>query len=328
MKVDIVVDQVAGDSGKGKVVHSLLASNPEYTHVCRTNAGNYCGHTIFHQKEKMVTHLIPAGVFWDKKSIICGGCVVNVASFFEELEYLEKRNIPASKLVKVAYNAHIVTSAHLEEENNETKIGTTKKGIGPCYRDKYARTGFRAEDVRELKPYLIDTYKEFYQSGVDPIILCEGAQGFYLDIDSSEYPYVTSSHCTSAGALLGNFSPLDVRNIIGCCKAYDTYVGNKGFQPEGEIFNQIAVIGNEVGATTGRKRQVNFLNLDNLIKSVCVNGCTELIVNKMDVLQKVNCWKMLVNWEIVDLQTENNFKTFLEKFVTCPIRYSYSAETI
>ena len=327
MKIDIVVDCCNGDSGKGKITHSLLG-NERYTHVIRTSGGSNAGHTIIHNGIKMITHLIPAGVFWGVKSVVGGGCVVNVKSFFEELEYLEKHNIPAHSLVKVAYNAHIVTDSHLEEENNETKIGTTKRGIGPAYRDKYARVGIRAESIPELKPYLIDTYDEFYKSSVDPIVLCEGAQGFYLDIDSKEYPYVTSSHCTTAGALLGNFSPLNVRNIYGCCKAYDTYVGSKSFQPAGEIYNKIADVGCEVGATTGRRRQVNFLNLDNLIKSVNVNGCTQLIVNKMDILQQVDCWKMLSGGHIIDCENEVNFKVYLEKFINCPVVYSYSPETI
>ena len=135
-------------------------------------------------------------------------------------------------------------------------------------------------------------YEEFYLANPDAKVLCEGAQGAELDIDQGDYPYVTSSHCTSAGACLNGFPPSSIRNVIGVAKAYETYVGTKKFQPENEVFNAIQEVGQEYGATTGRKRQCNWMNLPNLDKVIRMNGVTNLIFNKMDILETVGSWSV------------------------------------
>ena len=283
---DIVVDLQYGDCGKGKVTHHLCKTG-EYTHVIRYNGGCNAGHTIFHRGKKFVTHHIPAGVFFGIRSIIGPGCVVNVEQFFKEIEELKAGGIDTDGLVFIAKNAHIITQNHIEEETRETKIGTTKRGNGPAYRDKFARTGVRAEDVPELRPYLMDLYEELHERCGNPIILFEGAQGFGLDIDWGSYPYVTSSNCISAAALMNGVPPQTVRNIYGVAKSYETYVGSKKFQPAGEVFNKIQEEGQEYGATTGRVRQVNWMNLNFLQKAININGATHVVFNKMDVLENV-----------------------------------------
>ena len=283
---DIVVDLQYGDCGKGKVTHHLCRTG-EYTHVIRYNGGCNAGHTIFHQGKKFVTHHIPAGVFFGIRSIIGPGCVVNVEQFFKEIEELKEGGIDTDGLVFIAKNAHIITQNHIEEEARETKIGTTKRGNGPAYRDKFARTGVRAEDIPELRPYLMDLYEELHERYANPIILFEGAQGFGLDIDWGCYPYVTSSNCISAAALMNGVPPQTVRNVYGVAKSYETYVGSKKFQPAGEVFNKIQEEGQEYGATTGRARQVNWMNLNFLQKAININGATHVVFNKMDVLENV-----------------------------------------
>ena len=283
---DIVVDLQYGDCGKGKVTHHLCRTG-EYTHVIRYNGGCNAGHTIFHRGKKFITHHIPAGVFFGIRSIIGPGCVVNVERFFKEIKELKEGGIDTDGLVFIAKNAHIITQSHIEEEAKETKIGTTKRGNGPAYRDKFARTGLRAEDVPELRPYLIDLYEELHQRYANPIILFEGAQGFGLDIDWGSYPYVTSSNCISAAALMNGVPPQTVRNVYGVAKSYETYVGSKKFQPAGEVFNKIQKEGQEYGATTGRVRQVNWMNLNFLQKAININGATHVVFNKMDVLENV-----------------------------------------
>ena len=283
---DIVVDLQYGDCGKGKVTHHLCKTG-EYTHVIRYNGGCNAGHTIFHKGKKFITHHIPAGVFFGIRSIIGPGCVVNVEQFFKEIEELKQGGIDTDGLVFIAKNAHIITQNHIEEEARETKIGTTKRGNGPAYRDKFARTGVRAEDVPELRPYLMDLYEELHERCGNPIILFEGAQGFGLDIDWGSYPYVTSSNCISAAALMNGVPPQTVRNIYGVAKSYETYVGSKNFQPSGDVFTKIQEEGQEYGATTGRVRQVNWMNLNFLQKAININGATHVVFNKMDVLENV-----------------------------------------
>ena len=294
MIADIVIGLSYGDEGKGKVTHHLLKSG-EYSHCLRFNGGCNAGHTIYHNGKKFVTHHIPAGVFFGVKSIIGSGCVVNLEQFYSEIRELNDNGVETDGLIYIARNAHIITDEHLEEDNKDTAIGTTKRGNGPAYRDKYARLGQRAEACSRLVEdgFVIDLYEELYVRAIDPpTILCEGAQGFGLDIDWGDYPYVTSSHCTTAGALLNGIPPQAVRKVYGITKAYDTYVGSKDFHGKGRVFDLIQQVGNEFGATTGRSRQCNWLDIKMLDKAIKTNGVTDLIINKVDILREVGSWNL------------------------------------
>ena len=310
MIADIIVDLQYGDCGKGKVTHSLCNTD-QYTHVVRYNGGGNAGHTIYHNGKKFVTHHIPAGVFFGIKSIIGPGCVVNPQKFFEEIQNLEENGIKAKNLVKIAKNAHVITPEHLNFDEGDTRIGTTKRGNGPAYSDKYARTGIRAENVPELQPFLIDFLEEIHQD--DVIALFEGAQGFGLDIDWGDYPYVTSSHCTVAGAMLNGIPPKAVRNVWGVAKSYETYVGTKDFQGDDPIFEKICEIGQEYGATTGRKRQINWFNWELVEKAIKINGVTHLVVNKMDVLREVDVWKAFFGENLLEFDSEGHFQGFIHQ---------------
>ena len=290
--LDIIVDLQYGDSGKGKVAH-FLCQKKKYTHVIRYNSGGNAGHTIFHKSKKFITHQVPVGVFFGVKSIVGSGCALDPETFLEEIAGLEEGGITTKGKIFVAKNTHIVTAAHKDEDGKDTKVGTTRRGIGPAYRAKYDRTGLRAEQVAELRSYLIDLYEEFNVKNKKAVVLAEGAQGFGLDIDWGDYPYVTSSHCTAAGALLNGFPPQSVRDIWGVAKAYETYVGTKDFEPKGEkIFETIRTLGQEFGATTGRARQCNWLDIQLLEKAARMNGVTKLVINKIDVLNRAGVWKI------------------------------------
>ena len=311
MIADIIVGLQHGDCGKGKVTHHLCKKG-DYTHVVRYNGGCNAGHTIYHEGEKFVTHHIPAGVFFGVKSIIGPGCVLDVGQFFKEVgDLCLKLGPQVADLIKVAKNVHVITKDHLEEDGKDTKIGTTKRGNGPAYRDKYARVGIRAEKVKSLEPFLVDVYDELHNCEEEPVILFEGAQGFNLDVDWGDYPYVTSSHCTSASALLNGVPPQAVRDVWGVAKIYETYVGNKAFQPDDPIFESIQKIGEEFGATTGRPRQCNWLNWNSLEKAIRINGVNRLVFNKVDVLKEVQAWGMWQNDESRIFSSERKMKTWI-----------------
>lgn len=307
---DVIVDLQAGDTGKGKVAHSLLEGDIKYTHVIRYNGGGNAGHTIYHNGQKVVTHFIPCGVLYGIKSIIGLGCVVNVNKLFEEIDYLEKLGFDIKNNLYIDKRVHIVTDEHLNEDSTEHKIGTTKQGIGPTYRDKYFRVGIRAESVEQLKPYLFDLY-ELHTSKEEHTILFEGAQGFELDIDWGDYPYVTSSHCTIGSAILNGVPPKSIRKVFGIAKAYRTYVGAKNFEGDDLIFDKIRELGNEYGATTGRKRQVNWFNLDDIIKSININGVTDIIINKSDILDELGVFNLYHGENLLNFENGNVFKTYI-----------------
>ncbi|MBI2610657.1 adenylosuccinate synthetase [Candidatus Kaiserbacteria bacterium] len=318
LTVDVIVDLQYGDCGKGKVAHHLCESGT-YTHVLRYNGGANAGHTIFHRGKKFITHQIPAGVFFGIRSVVGNGCVLDPIQFFNELKTLKEGGVDTKDKVFVAENTHIITEAHRDEDRREgVRIGTTGRGNGPAYREKYGRTGVRAADVPELKPYLVNVYDEWYGlfdkaqgKRKNVRILAEGAQGFGLDIDWGDYPYVTSSHCTTAGVLLNGLPPQAVGSVWGVAKVYETYVGSKKFQPDGDVFNKIADVGEEFGATTGRRRQTNWMNMQTLERAIRINGVTHIVLNKVDVLRAVKQWALYDKERKVEFKGEKEMKAFI-----------------
>ena len=313
MKADVIVDLQYGDCGKGKVAHHL-ARTRNYTHVLRYNGGCNAGHTIYHNGKKFITHHVPCGVFFGIKSIIGSGCVVNPQQLLKEIRELEEGGVDTKGLIFVAKNAHVITQDHLDEENAEKKIGTTKRGNGPAYRDKYARTGIRAKDCAELEPFLIDLLPELNQP--ENYVLCEGAQGFGLDIDWGDYPFVTSSHCTTAGALLNGIPPKALNEVWGVMKCYETYVGAKKFELNNPVFSKIRTIGKEYGATTGRPRQVSWTDMNLVSNAILVNGVTHVVINKMDVLDEVGTWNVFdQDGQVNILNDQEGFQNYFLNFL-------------
>ena len=313
MIADVVVDLQYGDCGKGKIAHALCREN-KYTHVIRYNGGCNAGHTIYHNGKKFVTHHIPCGVFFGIKSIIGPGCVLHVDTFLKEIEDLEKQGIPARKLVYVASNTHLITDFHRVEDKKDTKIGTTKRGNGPAYRDKYDRRGVRAIEDPRLKPFITSLYHELYENEeVEDIkILFEGAQGFGLDPDWGDYPYVTSSHCTVGSAILNGVPPSAIRDVWGVAKIYETYVGAKDFEGPDEIFDKIRELGEEFGSTTGRSRQINWLDFDMLKMASRINGISKLVINKMDILEQLNSWCLYDGPNLYEFKTRQDIEMWLK----------------
>lgn len=315
LKCDIVLGLVFGDEAKSKVVSHYLEHEKKYTHCLRYSGGANAGHTVYIEGKKIITHCIPTGVLHRKISVIGQGCVINKETFFEELKEISKTIPNAANYIKISNHCHIVQDKHLKLDSNETKIGTTRKGIGPCYADKAARTGLRAENIEEFKPFLIDTHKEFYENKNDVYVIAEGAQGLALDIDNTDnYPYCTSSNCGVGSVINNGISHKDIVNVIGVAKCYDTYVGSMNFEDtKDKILEKIGDAGKEYGATTGRRRQVNYLNLDMLIKHNQISGTSKLILNKLDILKEINVWKMIIKGKVVDFENEYKFKNHLMK---------------
>lgn len=131
-------------------------------------------------------------------------------------------------------------------------------------------------------------------------VLAEGAQGTLLDIDFGSYPYVTSSNTTTAGACTGlGVSPSRIGSVIGIFKAYCTRVGGGPFPTEldNEIGEELRRIGHEFGATTGRPRRCGWIDLPALKYAIMLNGVTELVMTKADVLSGFETIKACTHYE-------------------------------
>ena len=274
MAIKAVIGGQWGDEGKGKIV-DLLSKDSEI--VARYQGGANAGHTVYKNDEKIVLHQIPSGIL--RKDCYCimgNGMVIDPIELVEEINMLRQKNISTENII-ISPNAHIVTPLHkyLDRKNEEKTnnfIGTTCKGIGPCYVDKYNRVGIRALDLSDndkLKAAFIsrmnqcisnhqitDADYETMKSEINSFfeacneiktyvkdtlsllfskknILIEGAQGTLLDIDHGTYPFVTSSSPFSGGITTGLGLPLTkFENIIGIFKAYATRVGSGPFPTE------------------------------------------------------------------------------------------------
>jgi adenylosuccinate synthase len=145
------------------------------------------------------------------------------------------------------------------------------------------------EAIESLKTLdFIDSEEYLYQAQKSgKSILCEGAQGSLLDVDFGTYPFVTSSNTTAAGACTGlGIAPNTINEVFGIFKAYTTRVGSGPFPTEdfGNTGDEMARIGNEFGSVTGRKRRCGWLDLVALKYAIQINGVTQLIMMKADVL--------------------------------------------
>jgi len=154
MPATIVIGAQWGDEGKGKIT-DLLAERADV--VARFQGGNNAGHTIVREGEEYKFHLIPSGILYAAKTCAIGnGVVIDPHILFGEIEALRERGIPVDNLL-VSANAHLIMPYHIlldgvsERKLGEYKIGTTGRGIGPCYVDKIARLGIRVQDLLDEK---------------------------------------------------------------------------------------------------------------------------------------------------------------------------------
>jgi adenylosuccinate synthase len=310
-KVDVIIGLQHGDEAKAKCAYSICQENRDYYNfVVRYNGGPNAGHTIYHEGQKFVTHQIPVGVFFDIPSIIGPCSVVDIEKLQKETDELSAfLGKDITNLILIDKRAHVITKKHIELDSDGSVIGSTKSGIAYAYGDKYLRKGIRYES--SIYGFLcVDTYKLFHEEKAN--FLFEGAQGWGLDIDFGDYPYVTSSHCGIAGVIASGINHQMIGNVFGIAKIYETYVGNKQFQPlENTELPRFQEVGQEIGATTGRLRQCNYLNLDTLIPAIKINGVTNIIINKVDVAEQLNIFKLIYKKEIKIFKNLYEMKFFI-----------------
>ncbi len=150
----VIVGAQWGDEGKGKVT-DLLAERAQL--IVRFQGGNNAGHTIIRDGETFKFHLIPSGILYpDKLCAIGNGVVLDPRVLWQELDELRRRRVDVSGL-RISANAHLIMPYHVmldtagEAKLGKLSIGTTRRGIGPCYADKAARLGIRVQDLLDEK---------------------------------------------------------------------------------------------------------------------------------------------------------------------------------
>jgi len=264
-----------GDTGKGK--YSDLFAKYWADVIARGTGGNNAGHTTVINGKKRIFHLIPAGIVYDKEgktNILGNGMVIDPKILCGELDELDKEGLNYNNLM-ISEDAHVIMPYHIERDIKKDKsqkdggVGSTGRGIGPCYADKIARRGIFIRDlfdadrlakkikkaiefypdvsvnidqiIQELMPYAekirpfvretISEMQKFVKQGKK--ILLEGAQGTLLSIEFGTYPYCTSSDCSANGTASGAGLPAGIVHVLGIVKfPYMTRVGAGPFPTE------------------------------------------------------------------------------------------------
>ncbi len=274
-KVVAVICNQWGDTGKGKFSDYFASSWADV--IARGTGGNNAGHTVCLNGNKRIFHLLPSGITEDgngKINIMGQGMVIDLESLSKEMDDVVELGGSYDNLM-ISEDAHLILPYHVERDKKKNQsqkdggIGSTGRGIGPCYADKTRRTGVKMRDlldqkrlfdaidkmareydseispsqvVSDLKPYIDriqnhirDTFSEIHRliaSGHK--ILLEGAQGLLLSIEHGTYPYVTSSDCSINGTANGvGISAQAVDKCFGIVKyPFMTRVGGGPFPTE------------------------------------------------------------------------------------------------
>ncbi len=208
----VIVGTQWGDEGKGKMV-DLLSEHADY--VVRFQGGNNAGHTMVVNGKKIISHLVPSGILQKKKCFIGNGVVVDPVVLLDEIDYLTENKIDVSPaMLKISNRAHMIMPYHRhvdaarELKKGDKKIGTTGRGIGPCYEDKATRRGIRFADFLEPdlfkdKVRTILEEKNFYfknyfnTTTIDP----EEVIDLYLKLGERLIPYIDDVSLALAGGM-------------------------------------------------------------------------------------------------------------------------------
>ncbi len=270
MSVTILIGLQWGDEGKGKMVDLLSKT---HTHVVRSHGGANAGHTLVVAGKEYKFHLVPSGILYPHtQCYLAGGIVVDPEVLIQELDDLKKADIDFQNRFFISSRAHLLMPYHKmidrmqEQKRGGSQIGTTGKGIGPCYTDKVSRIGITMEEFadpslfhhrlkiryrlldpaiqeavafedledlafswrKELAHYIVDVEHRLSEKvySQEPILI-EGAHGTMLDISYGTYPFVTSSGCIASSVVASaGLGPKSVKRVCGVVKAYTTRVGS------------------------------------------------------------------------------------------------------
>ncbi len=347
-----------GDSGKGRLIDDLASradiiarynGGSNTGHSVENKHGKFALHImpsgIFNSRAKC---LVGRNVAVDMESLVAEMNMLDIAN-------VSYQNLVIDKQASLTMPWHKLRDG-IREKFRKNKVGTTGRGVGPTYADRTERVGLLVGDLisPDFKKKLEEEVKiqnkffdlnlkasEIYQNYQkitkrvkkyigkttsiitdakknSKNILFEGAQGYFLDIDSGTYPFVTSSNPGVIGVWRSfDLHPAEIDHVIGITKAYTTRVGS-GPMPtkiEGLAAKHIVEVGQEIGVTTGRIRQPGWLDMILIKAAIDANKITALAVTKLDVLSGIKkiklCTAYRLNGKKVDYLSHD--ADFLEK---------------
>lgn len=300
MPIDVIVGGQGGDEGKGKIAQ-YLASSGNYTSVIRAG-GPQSGHSIIVNGKRMGLATIPCGFENSNLKIIIGrGGYIYVPSLLKEIE---ETGLKKSNRIIIDNYSTIVTEAHRNEEranaNLMGKIGSVGTGVGIARIAKLRREKENpeemikfAKDIPELQDYVGDSVgylNRELEKGNN--ILIEGDQGFKLNIDGEEYPFVSTTNAiTSSFLMRTQVNPKELRDVYIVVKPYTTRVAPGNL--EDEIFNEKILEwchneGGEKGTVSERLRRISEFEWNGVKRAIQVNGATKIAITHMDFFKGTN----------------------------------------
>ena len=305
--VNAVVGLQWGDEGKGRVV-DYLAKDADL--VIRYQGGDNAGHTVINDKGKFGLHIIPSGVFNpETMNIVSAGTVVNFDRMHEELENIKKVSGLEIDNLFIDERAHIIMPYHMAldgaeegKRSDKEKIGTTKRGIGPCYSDKASRMGIRAADILEperleerLKLLLPKKNRDLEYYGL-PTVTLEDMMALCAKWKEEFGRHIIDTVPVVRDAVESGKKIL----LEGQLKAYSTSVGGGPYMTE--LFDadgdKLRDIGHEFGVTTGRPRRCGWFDAVAADYACYMNGVTDVALTKLDVLDTFPKIKVCTGYRI------------------------------
>ncbi len=339
----VVVGGLFGDEGKGKIVDYYAS---QFDIIARFAGGDNAGHTVKVDKQIFQFSILPVAMIRpDKISFLGAGCLINLTQLCFEINQL-KQTISNIGQLRIAARAHIILPYHLlidqqEESTKTAKIGTTKRGIGPCAADRVNRIGIQVADLfdpillkgklnqnlklknpllktkltvekifdqlmqefAQIKPFVVDSV-QFWHDNANKSILFEGAQGTLLDVQYGIYPFVTSTSPLTWQAGLGTGANIQKAQFLGVFKAYTTRVGTGPLPTtinDESLNDQIAKVGNEYGVVSKRRRRIGWFDAVLARYSIKINHFHQIAITLLDVLSVCDQIKICTHY-LIDKQ--------------------------
>ena len=355
MPANIVVGTQWGDEGKGKII-DIIASRADV--VVRSQGGNNAGHTVVNDGQTYKLHLIPSGILYKNTLCLIGaGVVLDPKDFLSEIDDLSSRGISFDNL-KIDPRAHVVMPWHItldglsEKFRGNSDIGTTKRGIGPCYMDKYERCGIRvydlvhpevfAEKVRmtgKLKNKIITEVYGGEPHDIEAIIKEYTEYGKRLakyvdDVSVIVYEAAKANKTIMFEGAQATLLDIDFGTYPYVTSSHPLSAGvcvGTGVGPM-IISNIIGVakayttrvgkgpfpteLDDEIGEA-GRPRRTGWFDAVIVRHSVRVNGLSSLAINKLDTLGGIGDLKVCVAYKKPDGTVIENFPAALEELADC-----------
>ncbi len=324
---DIIIGLQNGFEGKTKVGVNLLKNN--FYDLCIKVNGGVRNTPIVFENKKIFLKEVPYSILFGIKTLISNSCIINFNNLLDDINLLKKMNVSLNNLY-ISKNAHIIQSQQISENRRNGK----KDSNIPTYRDKYNKLGVSIDEIDylDMMKYLDDNLINKVDSidliNISKKILIYQFYSFNYDIDWGKYINSKSIH-SSSGFCCTLVSPNLVNNIYGVCSIYDIFFDSNESIIKCDFLEAIEEIENE--NVPDKYVRCNWLNLDNLLRSLKINNVNILVFTRCDILINIHVYKLYHNNKLIEFKNWKLFNKYLGKEIDklcCLNEINYSCSKI